>query len=100
MPGVDRMNAGREVREKLLEILRPYGSPWSGSIARGDLVIPQREIPKLVREIIEVTQSVPAQHEAEEREIFAALMEARRAQSVQKQAAALRKRFRIFVRDE
>jgi hypothetical protein len=94
------MNAGREVRERLLEILRPYGSPWSGAIARGDLVIPQREIPKLVREIIEVTQSVPGQQEAGEREVFAALMEAQRVQSVQKQAAALRKRFRIFVREE
>jgi len=94
------MNAGREVREKLLEILRPYGSPWSGAIARGDLVIPQREIPKIVREIIEVMQSVPGQQEAAERDVFATLMEARRAQSVQKQAALLRKRFRIFVRDE
>jgi hypothetical protein len=97
---VDRMNAGREVREKLLEILRPYGSPWSGAIARGDLVIPQREIPKLVREIIEVLQSAPGQQEADEREVFAALMDVRRVQSVQKQATAIRKRFRIFAREE
>jgi len=94
------MNAGREVREKLLEILRPYGSPWSGAIARGDLVIPQRDIPKLVREVIEAVQNLASQQEAEERDVFAALMEARRAQSVQKQATALRKRFRIFVREE
>ena len=78
---VDRMNAGREVREKLLEILRPYGSPWSGAIARGDLVIPQREIPKLVREISELFQHVPGQQEADERTVFEALMEVRRAQS-------------------
>lgn len=94
------MNAGREVREKLLEILRPYGGPWSGAIARGDLVIPQREIPKLVREIVDVMQSAPGQQEADERDVFAALMETRRVQSVQKQAAALRKRFRIFVRED
>jgi hypothetical protein len=100
MSAVDRMNAGREVREKLLEILRPYGSPWSGAIARGDLVIPQREIPKLVREIVELMQSAPGQQEADERDVFAALMETRRVQSVQKQAATLRKRFRIFVREE
>jgi hypothetical protein len=94
------MNAGREVREKLLEILRPYGSPWSGAIARGDLVIPQREIPKLVREILEALQNTAGQQEASERDVFATLMEARRSQSVQKQAAALRKHFRIFVREE
>jgi len=100
MRRVDRMHAGREVREKLLEILRPYGSPWSGAIARGDLVIPQREIPKLVREILDALQSAPGQQEAEEREVFDALMEARRLQSVQKQAAAIRKRFRIFSRNQ
>jgi hypothetical protein len=100
MPRVDRMNGGREARERLLEILRPYGSPWSGAIARGDLVIPQREIPKLVREVIEVMQNAAGQQEADERDVFAALMDVRRAQSVQKQAAALRKRYRIFVREE
>jgi len=100
MRGVDRMHAGREVRERLLEILRPYGSPWSGAIARGDLVVPQREIPKLVREILDVLQTVPGHQEAEEREVFETLMEARRLQSVQKQAAALRKRFRIFTRNQ
>jgi hypothetical protein len=94
------MNAGREVRERLLEILRPYGNPWSGAIARGDLVIPQREIPKLVREISEVFQSVPSPQEADERVVFDALMEVRRSQSVQKQAAALRERFRIFSRND
>ena len=99
MQRVDRMHAGREVREKLLEILRPYGSPWSGAIARGDLVIPQREIPKLVREILDALQSGPGQQEADEREVFEALMDVRRLQSVQKQAAAIRKRFRVFSRN-
>jgi hypothetical protein len=97
---VDRMNAGREVRERLLEILRPYGSAWSGAIARGDLVIPQREIPKLVREIVEVLQNASGQREADEREVFEALMTARRSASVQKQAAQLVRRFRIFTREE
>ena len=100
MRAVDRMHAGREVREKLLEILRPYGSPWSGAIARGDLVVPQREIPKLVREILDVLQTVPGHQEADEREVFEALMDARRLQSVQKQATSLRKRFRIFTRNQ
>ena len=100
MRDVDRMHAGREVREKLLEILRPYGSPWSGAIARGDLVIPQRDIPKLVREILDALQNGPSQQEADEREVFEALMDARRLQSVQKQAAAVRKRFRIFSRNQ
>ena len=89
MRRVDRMHAGREVRERLLEILRPYGSPWSGAIARGDLVIPQREIPKLVREIVEVLQGASGQREADERAVFEALMAVRRTTSVQKQAAQL-----------
>jgi hypothetical protein len=100
MPAVDRMNAGREVRERLLEILRPYGSPWSGAIARGDLVIPQREIPKLVREVTEAFQNATVQPEADERDVFLALMDARRVQSVQKQAATLLKRFRMYAREE
>jgi hypothetical protein len=81
MSPVDGTNAGREAREKLLEILHPYGSPWSGAIARGDLVIPQRDIPKLVREITEAFQDAGAQPETEEREIVVALMETGRSQS-------------------
>lgn len=98
MPRVDGTNAGREAREKLLEILRPYGSQWSGAIARGDLVIPQRDIPKLVREITDAFQDVGAQPEADERDVVVALMETGRSQSVQTQAALLRKRFRLFAR--
>ena len=94
------MNAGREVRERLLEILRPYGSPWSGVLARGDLVIPQRDIPKLVRELLEVLQNAPATAEADDRDVFEALMETRRAQSVQSGVSLLRKRFRILVRND
>jgi len=100
MQSVDRLSAGRGVRERLLEILRPYGSAWSGAIARGDLVIPQREIPKLVREITDVVQHTNGDREVDEREVFEVLMAARRASSVQKQVAALRQHFRIFPREE
>jgi hypothetical protein len=96
---VDGTNAGREAREKLLEILRPYGSQWSGAIARGDLVIPQRDIPKVVREITEAFQNVGPQPEATERDVFLALKEAGRLQSVQAQAAFLTKRFCVFARE-
>jgi hypothetical protein len=96
MGQVDRPN----VTERLLELLRPYGSRWSGALARGDLVIPQREIPKLVREIADVTLEAADRQEAPEREVFTALVEARRHAALQDQAAELRRRFRILRRPD
>jgi hypothetical protein len=96
MSAVERPN----VTERVLELLRPYGSRWSGALARGDLVIPQREIPKLVREIADVTLEAAERQEAPELEVFNAVVDARRHSSVQDQVAELRRRFRILRRPD
>ena len=46
------MRGDRALTERILNVLRPYGSNWSGTLGRGDLVIPQREIPRLIHEIM------------------------------------------------
>jgi hypothetical protein len=37
--------------ERILNVLRPYASNWTGTLGRGDLVNPQREIPRVIHEI-------------------------------------------------
>ena len=85
--------------ERILAVLRPYGANWSGSLGRGDLVIPRTEIPRLINNLIDaiVHTSEPGA-EVSEIEWFGALREARRLPSVQDQAATLRQRFRILKR--
>jgi len=95
---VDRMRTDRGVTERILGVLRPYASNWTGTLGRGDLVIPQRDIPRLVHEIIDAVKAEEPVREAGEHELFDVLMTARRAQSVQEQADALRQRFRILIR--
>ena len=93
------MSAEKNVTEKILHVLRPYASNWSGTLGRGDLVIPQREIPRVIHEILEaVHELTDARHEATEGEVFQVLMESRRMPSVQDQLSALRKRFLIVAR--
>lgn len=87
------------LREKILELLRPYASNWSGSLRRGDLVIPQIEVSRLVEEISTAVQEVlDARSEASERELFNVLAESRRRASVQDQAKQLRERFVVLER--
>ena len=89
----------REARERILNVLRPYAANWSGSLGRGDLVIPQREIPRLVRDIFEAVQdTVDVGQEATEAEFFHALADARRLGSLQDQVERLRNSFRILKR--
>lgn len=89
----------REATEKILNVLRPYAANWSGSLGRGDLVIPQREIPRLVREILSaVHETTDAESEATETELFHALADARRLPSLQDQVERLRSSFRIAKR--
>ena len=74
------MSAEKSVTEKILHVLRPYASNWSGTLGRGDLVIPQREIPRVIHEILDAVHELTDVHrEAPEGEIFQALMESRRA---------------------
>jgi hypothetical protein len=83
--------------EKLLDVLRPYASNWSGTLGRGDLVIPQREIPRLIQEILEAVQQLGEQgREVTDAELFRVLSEAARLPSLQDQAARLRGQFRIL----
>lgn len=89
----------RLLREKVLELLRPYASNWSGSLRRGDLVIPQIEVARVVEEIATAVQEVlDARSEASERELFLFLAESRRMASVQDQAKLLRERFVVHER--
>ena len=87
------------LRDKILELLRPYASNWSGSLRRGDLVIPQIEVSRLVEEITTAVQEVlDARSEASERELFQVLADTRLLASVQDQAKQLRERFVVLER--
>jgi hypothetical protein len=91
--------AEREASERILNVLRPYAANWSGSLGRGDLVIPHREIPRLIHEILDAVYeaALPAA-EVGDAELFAALRETRRLPSLQDQTARLRRAFRIVKR--
>jgi hypothetical protein len=93
------MRSDRSITERILNVLRPYASNWSGTLGRGDLVIPQREIPRVIHEILDALHEESAAHkEAGDRELFEALMSARRSASVQDQAELLRRHFLILLR--
>jgi len=93
------MSADKNVTEKILHVLRPYASNWSGTLGRGDLVIPQREIPRVIHDILNaVHELADARKEAPETEVFQVLMESRHLPSVQDQLTALQKRFLIIDR--
>lgn len=93
------MSADKSVTEKILHVLRPYASNWSGTLGRGDLVIPQREIPRVIHEILTaVHELTDVKSEAPEGELFQALMESRRLPSIQDQLRALQRRFLILSR--
>lgn len=93
------MSGDRSATEKILNVLRPYASNWSGTLGRGDLVIPQREIPRLIHEILDALREVGERGgEASEIEVFRVLSEARRLPSVQDQVQRLRSAFLIVKR--
>ncbi len=73
------MRSDRSVTERILNVLRPYASNWSGTLGRGDLVIPQREIPRVIHEILDALhEDAATRKEAGDRELFDVLMAARR----------------------
>jgi hypothetical protein len=93
------MRSERSMTERILNVLRPYASNWSGTLGRGDLVIPQREIPRVIHEILDALQEESGtMKEAGDRELFDVLMAARRSASVQDQAELLRRHFLILLR--
>lgn len=87
----------RGATERLLGVLRPYASNFSGTLGRGDLVIPQREIPRLIHQILEAVNEAEGQRgEVSELEVFQALSDAQRLPSIQDQARRLRETFLIL----
>lgn len=89
----------RQATEKILAVLRPYAANWSGSLGRGDLVIPQRDIPRLIRDVIEAVHEVlEPQGEASDTELFHVLSELRRLPSLQDQVEKLSSTFRVLKR--
>jgi hypothetical protein len=89
----------RPETEKILDVLRPYAANWSGSLGRGDLVVPQREIPRLINDLLDAIAGVTdVEGEVGDSELFHALAEAQRSRSVQDQVAKLRQHFRILKR--
>jgi len=95
---VDRMRSDRSLTERILGVLRPYASNWSGTLGRGDLVIPQRDIPRVVHEILDAMHDENGWEEVGEREVVEALLAIRRSPSVQDQADRLRRQFAILRR--
>src|SRR6266581_2258780 len=97
-PG-SRPDRSNRITERILNVLRPYASNWSGTLGRGDLVIPQREIPRVIHEILDALhEDAATRKEAGDRELFDVLMAARRSASVQDQADLLRRHFIILLR--
>jgi hypothetical protein len=93
------MSDDRSATEKILNVLRPFASNWSGTLGRGDLVIPQREIPRLIHEILDAVHDAGERHgEASELEIFQLLSDARRLPSLQDQVERLRSTFVVLKR--
>lgn len=93
------MSVDRSTTERILNVLRPYASNWSGTLGRGDLVIPQREIPRLIHEILDAVREIGERRgEAGELEIFQVLNDAKRLPSVQDQVERLRSAFLIVKR--
>jgi hypothetical protein len=94
------MSTDRGLSEKILNVLRPYASNWSGSLGRGDLVVPHREIPRLIRDLLDALQEGSERGgEASELEVFRLLHECRHLPSLQEQAQRLRQAFVILKRD-
>jgi hypothetical protein len=84
--------------EQILDVLRPFAANWSGSLGRGDLVIPRQEIPRLVEGLRSACAG--SQGEVSDADVFEVLNAARRSPSIQDQVAALRRAFRLFKRSE
>jgi hypothetical protein len=92
------MRSDRSLTERILGVLRPYASNWSGTLGRGDLVIPQRDIPRVVHEILDAMHDENGWEEVSEREVVEALLAIRRISSVQDQTDRLRRQFAILRR--
>jgi hypothetical protein len=87
------------LQERILEVLRPFASTWTGSLRRGDLVIPQADVSRVVNEVVDLVKGLAAESpEAPERAVFETLRTGQRLPSLQDQAKLLRERFLISER--
>ncbi len=88
--------------ERVRAVLQPYASNWSGSLGRGDLVIPCAEVNRVLRAIVAALREAGEAGEAGaavgELELFEALAETRRLPSIQDQVTALQQRFLVCAR--
>lgn len=90
------MAADKSVTERIFSVLRPYAANLGGTLNRGDLVIPQREIPRMFHEIIDITHDTSGgPQEANDLDLFQVLSETRRLPSVQDQIDRLGADFQI-----
>jgi hypothetical protein len=91
------MAGERTVTEKILNVLRPYAAHWGGTLGRGDLVIPQREIPRVIHEIIDaVREMTEGRREASDLDIFQVLRESRHLSSIQDQVDRIKEHFIVL----
>jgi hypothetical protein len=82
------------LQERILEVLRPFASTWTGSLRRGDLVIPQADVGRVVNEVVDLVKGLATDSpEAPERLVFETLRMSQRLPSLQDQAKLLRERF-------
>jgi hypothetical protein len=89
----------RASEEKIRHVLNPFAANWSGTLGKGDLVIPHRDISRLIEQILSILREAQEQHsEASELEVFEVLREAERLPSVQDRARRLRAAFLIAKR--
>ncbi|MBI1817834.1 MAG: hypothetical protein HYR72_22895 [Deltaproteobacteria bacterium] len=89
----------RTATERIVAVLRPFASNWSGTLGRGDLVIPQREIPRLIHDILSAVQDSEASRgEAGDAEVFHIVSEGQRLPSMQDLVGRLREAFLILRR--
>ena len=87
------------LQERILEVLRPFASTWTGSLRRGDLVIPQADVGRVVNEVVDLVKGLAMNSaEAPDRVVFETLQASHRLPSVQDQAKLLRERFVISER--
>lgn len=81
-------------------MLRPYAENWSGTLKRGDVVIPKDDLPDLVEQLLCVARDIGGtRREASDTEVFHALRVASRSASLQDQVASLRRQFHICRKD-
>jgi hypothetical protein len=93
------MSTEKNVTERILHVLRPYAAHWGGTLGRGDLVIPQREIPRVIHDLIDtVREATEGRREASDLDLFQVLKESRHLSSIQEQMDRLKDHFVVLKR--